>query len=104
MDCIQNINKNKNSNDENNIHKQKIIPIISIDNIGQYFKYKNRSFIITNNKEKEKENVVQNYINKINDNIHYRNNSQGICYNITEQCMNIKKIIFKNENKFRIYK
>ena len=104
LDCIQNINKNKNTNNENNVHKQKIIPIISIDNIGQYFKYKNRSFIITNNKEKEKENVVQNYINKINDNIHYRNNSQGICYNITEQCMNIKKIIFKNKNKFRIYK
>ena len=103
LDCIKDINKNVNNN-INIIHKQKIIPIISIDKIGQYFKYNNRSFIIANNKEKDKENVVQNYINKINDNIYYRNNSRGICYNITEQCMNLKKIIFKNKNKFRIYK
>ena len=100
LDCVQDINR-KNKKDI--IHKQKFIPIISIDKIDKYYNYyKNRNHIVSNINEKE--NVIQNYINKINDNIHNRKTSKGICYNITEQCINIKKIIFKNKKKFRIYK
>ena len=101
LDCIHDINNNINN--KTIIRKKNIIPIISIDKMTKYFyKYRNRNCIISN--KEEKENVVQNYINKINGNIHYRNNSRGISYNITEQCRNIKKIIYKNKKKFRIYK
>ena len=98
FDYIKGINKKIDNNinlKTNNTH------IISIDNIDKYYK-NNRTFINSNHNNKE--NVEQNYINKINENIYYRNNSKGICYNITEQCINIKNIALKSKKKFRIFK
>ena len=101
FEYIKGINKNIDNNINfkvNNTH------IISIDNIDKYYNNRNnRSFTNSNHNNMEK-NVEQNYINKINGSIYYRNNSKGICYNITEQCMNIKKIVLNSKNKFRIYK
>ena len=92
FDYIKGINKKIN---RNAILKQKITPIISINEMDKYFVYN------YNNKE----NVIKNFIDKLNTQINtFNKDNKGICYNITEQCMNIKKIIFKNKNKFRIYK
>ena len=78
-----------------------ITPIISINKMDKYFDNNNFNKSYINSKE----DVVQNYINKINANIYHRNNNnEGISYNISEQCTNIKKIVSKNKMKFRIYK
>ena len=87
----------------NIINKKHINPIISIDKIDKYYKNNyNTNNVYQNNNCSE--NLIKNYINKINDNIYNNiNDAKGICYNITENCMNIKKISFKNK-RFNVYK
>ena len=92
FDYIKGINKKIN---RNAILKQKITPIISINEMDKYFVYN------YNNKE----NVIKNFIDKLNTQINtFNKDNKGICYNITEQCMNIKKIILKNKLRSRTYK
>ena len=68
--------------------------------MDKYFKG-NRTFYQSNQNKNNKENVIKNFIDKINNNINRDiNYNKGICYNITEQCMNIKKIVSKNRNVF----
>ena len=92
FDYIKGINKKIN---RNAILKQKITPIISINEMDKYFVYN------YNNKE----NVIKNFIDKLNTQINsFNKDNKGICYNITEQCMIIKKIILKNKLRSRTYK
>ena len=87
----------------NIINKNHINQIISIDKIDKYYKnnYDSNNIYPNNNCT---EDLIKNYINKINENIYNnRNDAKGICYNITENCMNIKKISFKNK-RFHFYK
>ena len=100
FDYIKGINKKIN---RNAILKQKITPIISINEMDKYFIYNyNKSFIKNQN---NKENVIKNFIDKLNTQINtFNKDNKGICYNITEQCMNIKKIILKNKQRSRTYK
>ena len=100
FDYVKGINKKIN---RNVILKQKITPIISINEMDKYFVYNyNKSFITNQN---NKENVIKSFIDNLNTQINTLNkNNKGICYNITEQCMNIKKIVLKNKLRSRTYK
>ena len=71
--------------------------------MDKYFLYNyNKSFITNPN---NKENVITNFIDKINSHINnFKQDNKGICYNIKEQCMNIKKIILKNKRRSFSYK
>ena len=66
--------------------------------MDKYFLYYyNKSFITNPN---NKENAITNFIDKINSHMNnFKQDNKGICYNIKEQCMNIKKIIMKNKKK-----
>ena len=100
LDYIKEIDKKIN---QKIVHKQNITPIISINEMDKYFIYNyNKSFITNPN---YKENVITNFIDKINSHINnFKQDNKGICYNIKEQCMNIKKIILKNKRRSFSYK
>ena len=101
LDYIKGINDKLNLN----FHCEKnIVPIISINKMDKYFKQNYSRNFVRKNKNRE-ENVIKNFVDKINSKINaHRNDSKGIDYNITEQCINIKKILLKNKGKFRNYK
>ena len=85
-------------------YTQKNVPIISINKLDKYFKQNYSRNFRRINKNIE-ENVIKSFVDKINSNINVNNNNcKGINYNITEQCMNIKKIVLKNKMNFNSYK
>ena len=100
LDYIREIDKKIN---QKIVHKQNITSIISINEMDKYFIYNyNKSFITNPN---NKENVITNFIDKVNSHINnFKQDNKGICYNIKEQCMNIKKIIAKNKRRSYSYK
>ena len=101
LDYIKGINDKLNLNFR---YEKNIMPIISINKMDKYFKQNYSRNFVRKNKNRE-ENVIKNFVDKINSKINaHRNDSKGIDYNITEQCINIKKILLKNKGKFRNYK
>ena len=85
-------------------YTQKNVPIISINKLDKYFKQNYSRNFRRINKNIE-ENVIKSFVDKINSNINVNNNNcKGINFNITEQCMNIKKIVLKNKMNFNSYK
>ena len=101
LEYIKGINKKLN---QNIFFEQNINPIISINQIDKYYNHDYKKRFININK-KNKENVIKRFIDKINPGLNFDDkHNKGICYNITEQCMNIKKIISKYKEKFTNYK